>query len=221
MKISLYFAALLLLSTGAAFAQAQPAAPDSVRPAAIRAHRNVLRLDVLVLPARALSSMFDEGEARPVLLAYERQLGPHLSANVEALLDGGTLKESRTGLALQMRYYLASPRHPTGITGFYVAPTLSTRIIKRDYIASSGSYTSPSYRQRRVLGGAGILVGRQAAFGLRGRLLFDASLGIMGWQRLNDSPDMSAGCAGCTDEPTDYEQNIFMPDLRLGLGYRF
>ncbi len=223
MKAILRFTALfllLLLSSGAALAQAQPAPADSLRPAG-QVHRNVVRLDGLVILTRTLSYLLDGGRALPLLVGYERQLGPHLSGNIEALLDAGNAKERITGLALQMRYYIASPRHPTALAGFYVAPTVSSRLVKRDYLAHFIWYTPSGYIQRRTLGGAGALIGRQAGFGPNGRLLFDASVGLMSWKQLNNSADIPAGCKHCTDEPTNYEKTVFVPDGRLSLGYRF
>lgn len=220
LRLRLTSLCLSLLGSGAALAQAPPTPPDSVRPAG-RAHPNVVRLDALVVVVRNLGYLLDGGGALPVLLGYERQLGQHLSGNAEVLLDAGKAKERITGLALQLRYYLVTPRNPTGITGFYVAPMVGSRVVKRDYLARFVWYTPSGYNQRRVLGGAGAMVGRQAAFGPKGRLLFDASVGLMGWRQLNNSAAVPAGCQGCTDEPTDYEKGVFIPDGRLSLGYRF
>ncbi|NVO85439.1 hypothetical protein [Hymenobacter terrestris] len=221
MKARLSFAVLfsLLLSSSAAFAQTQPTPPDSLRPA-VRAYRNVVRLDVLVLLVRNLSYLLDGGTALPLLVGYERQLGPHVSGNVEALLDAGNAKERITGLALQLRHYVATPRHPTGLTGLYVAPMVGARLVKRDYLASFVWYTPSGYIQRRVLGGAGGAIGWQAAFGPQSRLVFDASLGLMGWKQLNNSA-VPIGCISCSDDPTHYENSIIMPDARFSLGYRF
>ncbi|OWP64714.1 hypothetical protein CDA63_02850 [Hymenobacter amundsenii] len=163
----------------------------------------------------------DGSPVLPLLLGYERQVGQHLSGNIEILLTASKAKERATGLALQMRYYIASPRYPTALAGFYVAPTVSSRLVKRDYRAHFLWYTPSGFIQRRTLGGAGALVGRQAAFGPSGRLLFDASIGLMSWKQLNSSADIPAGCKRCTDEPTSYENTVFVPDGRLSLGYRF
>ncbi|NVO30924.1 hypothetical protein [Hymenobacter lapidiphilus] len=221
MKTTIRFAALflLLLSSSAALAQVHSTPADSLRPS-VRAYRNVVRLDVLVVLVRNLSYLLDGGTALPLLVGYERQLGPHVSGNVEALLDAGNAKERITGLALQMRYYVATPRHPTGLTGLYVAPMVGARLVKRDYLASFVWYTPSGYIQRRVLGGAGGAIGWQTTFGPQSRLLFDTSLGIMGWKQLNNSA-VPIGCINCSDDSTHYEQGIIMPDARFSLGYRF
>ncbi|RFP66204.1 hypothetical protein D0N36_04065 [Hymenobacter lapidiphilus] len=66
MKTTLRFATLflLLLSGGAAFAQTPPAS----EPAAVRAYRNVVRLDVLAVFTRNRSRLVYGETALPLLL---------------------------------------------------------------------------------------------------------------------------------------------------------
>ena len=120
--------------------------------------RNVARVDLGGILMQNVRFNFLNQHPRlllPLWAGYERQLGARTSGNVEVLVNGGEPGEKMTGLALQGRYYLI-PGQRTALTGFYVAPTLSTRLVKQAFY----------YRWERVsrkLGGAGVLLGRSDA----------------------------------------------------------
>ncbi|RFP66205.1 hypothetical protein D0N36_04070 [Hymenobacter lapidiphilus] len=139
------------------------------------------------------------------------------------LLNANDSKDHITGLALQMRYYVPQSRNPAALTGFYVAPTLSTRRVKQSDRVLVACYGTPNYTpggRSRALGGAGLLVGRQTPIGQKKRVLVDASVGLMSWQPWDKSA-APYGCPGYSNDFTKYERHTLVPDGRLSLGYRF
>ena len=191
-----------LLVSHAGHAQGQPA------------RHNVLRVDVggiLVQNMRANFLSEHKQLLLPLWAGYERQLGPRTSGSVEVLVNGGEPEEKLTGLALQGRYYLIPGQH-ADLAGFYVAPTLSTRLVKQAFHYSRE-------RVSRKLGGAGVLLGVQVPLTQQGRLLLDAAAGAMAWGRLGT--DQVQNPAPYGDNRTYYEQHGMVLDGRLGVGYSF
>ena len=220
LRLSVLF--LLLLSTGATLAQAQPAAPDSVRPA-LRAYHNVLRYDGLVFLAGGFAGYFDKRSAFPILLGYEWQVGRHSSISVEALFSTNNATDRIWGLGLQARYYIPQDRYPASLTGFYVAPMLGSRQVKLRDGAFPSCYSPSGYTLKgrsRALGGAGLLAGRQTLIGKKKHLLVDMSVGLMSWHPWNKSA-APYGCPGRSNDFRRYERHTLVPDGRFSLGYRF
>ncbi|OWP64713.1 hypothetical protein CDA63_02845 [Hymenobacter amundsenii] len=207
MKAILRFTALfLLLLSAAGLAGAQPT-PRPAHPS----YHNTIRLDVAgMLLRNAGAVVFGDPFTLPLLVGYERQLGQRTSANVEVLLNGGDGGEPKmAGLALQGRYYFYQQRY-RGPVGFYIAPTLSFRRAEEPYRYGSA-------RQRQQLGGGGALLGVQLPLGQQGRLVLDAALGVMNWQRLDAVESTNYGAY----YQTYYEIHGTVADGRLSLGYRF
>lgn len=199
------------LFQGQAQAQTTPSPEQPARPE----YRNAVRLDVGGLLARNMAYNILNSNPQfilPLLFGYERHLAPRLSGNAEALLNGGEPRERMSGFALQGRYYYFQGRR-TGLSGFYVAPTVSYRAVRQMHYYS----ISP---ERRKLGGAGVLLGAQLPLG--SRLLLDVSGGVMSWGRLDQkSEDEATSGSYYPDNRTYYERDKVVFDGRLSLGYRF
>lgn len=209
MKASLLFASIFLLTSALA---SRPARAQSGPPAVVvsaTGYQNAVRLDVGGIIGRNIGLAITRREGYlqlPLLFGYERQLGRRTSINTELLLNGGSSEAKTAGAALQGRYYFRQSQRP-GLAGFYAAPTLSLRRVTEPV------YYGPQ-RERQLLGGGGALLGAQIPLGKPGRLLLDASLGVMSWTRLDDRADEYA-------YRSYYEIHGTVADGRLSLGYRF
>ncbi|GAB2795715.1 hypothetical protein HNQ93_003046 [Hymenobacter luteus] len=206
--------ALLLATLLAPAAQAQAPLPDSLKPTP-GVYRHALRLDVGGILARNLASsgLGNSGILMPLLLGYERQLRPRLSANAEVLVNGGSPEERAWGLAAQGRYYYYQGRQ-TGLVGLYAAPTLSYRGIQQE------SGYGPEV-VRRKLGGVGVLLGAQLPLGAQRRFLLDVSGGLMSWTRIGQDKIQNYRRGGGYYEEETYYENGSVFDGRISLGYRF
>ncbi|MFD2784960.1 hypothetical protein [Hymenobacter rubripertinctus] len=176
--------------------------------------RHAVRLDLGGVLARNMAYNLLNNEPQvllPILVGYEQQLGRRTSGSVEVLLNGGEPDERLKGLALQGRYYFYQ-RRPTGLAGFYVAPTLSYRAVQLS------PYYGPTI-EKRQLGGAGMLLGAQVPLGRQRRFLLDVAAGSMSWTRL--SPERPSNSGSYYYQETYYENNSAVFDGRLSLGYRF
>ncbi|WP_139924885.1 hypothetical protein [Hymenobacter sp. DG01] len=207
-------AALLFTGLVSSAAQAQSPLPDTLKPTPA-VYSNALRLDVGGILARNLASsaLGNSGILMPLLLGYERQLRPRLSANAELLVNGGSPEERAWGLAAQGRYYYYQGRQ-TGLAGLYVAPTLSYRGIRQD------SGYGPEV-VRRKLGGAGVLLGSQMPLGAQRRFLLDVSGGLMSWARIGQDQIRNYRRGGGYYEEETFYENGTVFDGRISLGYRF
>lgn len=209
MRSATLAAALLALSIVSAQGQ-EAATPASNSPAvAAPAGRNVIRLDLAAVLFSNLDNNFGRynGMMLPLMLSAERQLKGRTSLVGEALLGGGSSFERRWGLGVQGRYYFL--RRKEALTGLYVAPVLSLRSASTDY------------RVANFFGGAGLMLGAQLPLACKRRLLLDASAGVMAWQLLSNGQEARRRQEAGYEPLTNYGLHPVLPDVRLGLGWRF
>jgi hypothetical protein len=180
------------------------------RSRATRTYCNTVRVDIggpIVLNLVVAGSNQAYKTVLPVLLGYERHLTPHLTANVEGIVNGGFRYEKTAGLSIQGRYYMLQ-LEPGQALGFYLAPVLAYRAIRQTI-----GYNATELVVHSQLAGVGGLIGMQAPLG--GRLVVDVALGYMGWKHLHDDKTVN------TDVRTYRELDAATVDGRLSLGYRF
>lgn len=187
--------------------------PDS--GAAPVARRNSLRLD-LVQPAYALllSSMGGAGAPLALRLGYERHLRGRFSLLTESLLGGPKYPGFCSALTLQARAYLPLWVAAPVLSGLYAGPTLTYKAMR----VPAGSYGMEADPRRRF-GSGGVVVGAQLPGRRHPQLIWDASVELGGWKRLNRVPAYNQLYQ--YRELSNYEKHGVAMEARLGCGWRF
>ena len=177
---------------------------------------NVVRFDFLAPLGANLSYnlLAQRGLVLPVLVSYERRLGPAWSLGAEVLLNGGDPSDRRTGAGLSVRRYL---RANSSLMGPYAAPLVSYRSLRttEGYFSASPVIT----RSQRV--GTGLLLGWQLPLGgaTSKRWTLDVAAGAVHWALVGTDrvEDVNQYYANAQPWPS---RNGWWLDFRGGVGYQ-
>lgn len=204
----------MLLGLGAGWpagSLAQQAAPEP--------RRNVIRIDwISWVAVNATYQMADPYRKTiwPLLISYERSLGPRTSAGAEILLNGWYPDQRRSGASVTGRYYVLPSRRPARLmSGWYLAAGLHYRKLREQ------QYDLPKSWVTAHRSGVGALAGYQLCFGAgQVRLVGDAAVGAGAWLPVG-SDKSSAGWVAKPTRGNSFLGTGLKADCRAGIGLQF